>query len=153
MERDTLLARGQVPPLERATIHPYHDATPGPVYYQRLAHPVALEAERLLGALDGGPALLYPSGMAAVSGLVLALLAPGARVAVADGGYWGTIGFLRGELTRWGLEVVTFDQTGSPPAADLVWFEPCSNPRLTFPDLDRTIATSRFSVRGEFSRL
>ena len=142
MERDTLLARGQVPPLERATIHPYHDATPGPVYYQRQAHPVALEAERLLGALDGGPALLYPSGMAGVSALVLALLAPGARVAVADGGYWGTIGFLRGELTRWGLEVVTFDQTGSPPPADVVWLEPCSNPRLTFPDLDQAIATA-----------
>jgi cystathionine gamma-synthase len=71
---------------------------------------------------------------------VLALLGPGARVAVADGGYWGTVGLLAGELARWGLEVVSFDQTALPPPADLVWLEPCSNPWLTFPDLDAAIS-------------
>src|SRR4029077_3231207 len=40
----------------------------------------------------------------------------------------------------WGLEVSTFDQTGPVPPADLIWLEPCSNPMLTFPDLDRAIA-------------
>ncbi len=97
------------------------------------------DAERLLGGLDGGEALLFPSGMGATTALMLALLAPGAKVAVADGGYYGTVGLLRGELARWGLEVVEFDQTGEPPEADLVWLEPCSNPMLTFPDLDRVI--------------
>ena len=139
MERDTLLARGQLLGLERATIHPYQDGTPGALYYQRVAHPVGLEAERLLGELEGGPALLFSSGMGATTALVLALLGPRATVAVADGGYWGTLGLLRGELGRWGLEVITFDQTGTPPRADLIWLEPCSNPLLTFPDLDRVI--------------
>ena len=74
--------------------------------------------------------------MGATTALMLALLRPGSRVAVADGGYFGTIGLLRDELTRWGLEVMAFDQTGPPPQADLVWLEPCSNPMLTFPDLD-----------------
>jgi cystathionine gamma-synthase len=142
MKRSTHVARGQVPPVDRATIHPYADATPGPIYYQRFAHPVGLEAERILGELEGGHALLFPSGSGATAALILALLGPGARVAVADGGYWGTIGLLRGELGRWGLEVITFDQTGPPPEADLVWLEPCSNPQLTFPDLDASIAAS-----------
>jgi cystathionine gamma-synthase len=142
MQRDTLLARGQLPGLERATIHAYKDATPGPVYYQRMAHPVGLEAERLLGELEGGHALLFSSGMGATTALMLALLGPGATVAVADGGYFGTVGLLRGELCRWGLEVVTFDQTGPPPRADLVWLEPCSNPLLTFPDLGAAIANA-----------
>ena len=136
MERETRLVRGGVPGVERATIYPYEDATPGPFYYQRVAHPVGLEAERLLSELEGGHALLFPSGMGATTALVLALLEPGATVAVADGGYWGTVGLLRGEFERWGVEMVTFDQTGPPPKADLVWLEPCANPMLSFPDIE-----------------
>jgi cystathionine gamma-synthase len=138
-QTDTLLARGQLPALERATIHRYEDAIPGPVFYQRTAHPVGLEAERLLGELEGGHALLFSSGAGATTALVLALLEPGATVAVADGGYWGTVALLSGELGRWGLRVVTFDQISSPPPADLVWLEPCANPLMSFPDLDAAI--------------
>jgi cystathionine gamma-synthase len=136
----TLLARARLPPLDRATIHGYEQGVPGQFYYQRYAHPVGAEAERLLGELEGGPALLFPSGSAATTALVLGLLAPGARVAIADGGYYGTVGLLERELTRWGIEVEVFDQRGEPPAADLVWLEPCSNPMLSFPDLEAAIA-------------
>jgi cystathionine gamma-synthase len=142
MHRDTELARERLPALDRGTIQPYTDAQAGPFYYQRAAHPVGVEAERLLGELEGGPALLFPSGMGAMTALVLGLLAPGARVAVADGGYYGTVRLLDDELTRWGLQVSTFDQTGPPPPADLVWLEPCANPMLTFPDLEASIAAA-----------
>src|SRR5580692_9512704 len=104
MERDSKLARGGLPVVDRATIHEYTDGTPGPVYYQRYAHPVGLEAERLLGELDGGHALLFPSGSGATTAIVLGTLEPGARIAVAQGGYFGTIGLMN-ELSRWGLEV------------------------------------------------
>ncbi len=139
-ERETQLARGPVPPLSRATVEPYVDAKPGPFYYQRSAHPVGAEAERVLGELEGGHALLFSSGTGALTALILALLKPGATVAVADGGYWGTVALLKGELGRWGLRTVGFDQTGEPPDADLVWLEPCANPMMSFPDLDATIA-------------
>jgi len=142
LHRDTILARGRVPALDRATIHPYEDAVPGPVSYQREAHPVGLEAERLLGELDGGQALLFSSGMGAATALVLALLKPGATVAVAGGGYYGTVRLFAHELSRWGLELVEFDQTRPPPRAELVWLEPCANPLMTFPDLDQSIATA-----------
>jgi cystathionine gamma-synthase len=142
VERETQLARGEPPALDRATIHPYVDATPGPFYYQRVAHPVGVEAERVLGELEGGSALLFPSGAGATTALVLGLLEPGATVAIADGGYWGTVGLIKGELGRWGIDVVIFDQTSPPPSADLVWLEPCANPMLTFPDLDEAIATA-----------
>lgn len=142
MERETRLARGELPGLDRATIHPYIDAQPGPFYYQRAAHPVGVETERLLSELEGGHALLFPSGAGATTALVLALLEPGATVAVADGGYFGTVGLLGTELSRWGLNVVSFDQAKTPPPADLVWLEPCSNPMLTFPDLDEAIAAA-----------
>jgi cystathionine gamma-synthase len=139
VERETQLARGELPGLDRATIHPYVDATPGPFYYQRVAHPVGVEAERVLGELEGGQSLLFPSGAGATTALVLGLLEPEATVAIADGGYWGTLGLIRGELGRWGVNVVTFDQTAPPPPADVVWLEPCANPMLSFPDLDEAI--------------
>ena len=142
MERETLIAGGRVVPVVRTTIEPYDEGTPGPFFYQRYAHRVGAEVERVLGELDGGDALLFPSGTGATASLMLAMLSPGATVAVADGGYFGTIGLLRGELARWGVNAVGFDQTGPPPAADLVWLEPCSNPMLTFPDLDESIAAA-----------
>ena len=139
VKRETRLVQGALPAVDRATVHAYEDAAPGQFYYQRYAHPVGVEAERLLSQLEGGQALLFPSGMGATTALVLAMLGPGATVAVADGGYLGTVGLLRAELTRWGLEVTTFDQTEAPPQADLVWLEPCANPLMTFPDLDAAI--------------
>jgi cystathionine beta-lyase/cystathionine gamma-synthase len=140
MERETRVATGHLPPLDRSTVHPYEDATPSPVYYQRDAHPVGLEAEGLIAELEGAAgALLFPSGQAAATSVVLALLRPGARVALAEGAYWGTSGLMRGTLARWGLELVEFDQTGAPPeGVDIVWIEPCSNPFLTFPDIAAT---------------
>jgi cystathionine gamma-synthase len=144
VNRETELARGGLPALDRATIHPFLDATPGPFFYQRMAHPVGAEAERLLGELEGGHALLFSSGAGATTALLLAMLNPGATVAVAGGGYYGTVGLMR-ELSRWGLEVEEFDQTGEPPAADLVWLEPCSNPMMTFPDLDVAIGRAHAS--------
>ncbi|HZU61661.1 MAG TPA: PLP-dependent aspartate aminotransferase family protein [Solirubrobacteraceae bacterium] len=140
MSQETQLARDRLPALDRATVHPHSDGTTGPFYYQRAAHPVGAEVERLLGELEGGPALLFPSGAGATTALVLGLLEPGARVAVADGGYYGTRRLLHDILGRWGLEVTGFDQTGDPPEADLVWLEPCANPMMSFPDLDHSIA-------------
>jgi cystathionine gamma-synthase len=138
VNRETELVRGGTPPLDHATIHPYVDAISGPFFYQRTAHPVGAEAERVLGELDGGHALLFSSGTGATTALLLAMLKPGATVAVAAGGYYGTVALMR-ELAGWGLEVEEFDQTGEPPVADLVWLEPCANPMMTFPDLDVAI--------------
>ena len=124
------------PPLDRSTIWPYVDGEPGLFHYARNAHPVGVEAERALGELDGGEALLFSSGMGATTAVVLALLAPGSTVALAADAYYGT-GVLLTELERWGLKHVLFDQTGPPPdGADLVWIEAPSNPLLTMPDFE-----------------
>jgi cystathionine gamma-synthase len=126
--------------LDRSTIWPYDDGEPGSFYYQRYAHPAGVEAERALGRLDGGHALLFPSGMGATAALVLALLAPGDTIALAEGCYFGT-GRLFQALARWGLNVVEFDQTKAPPDdAQLIWLEAPSNPFLTMPDLEAAAA-------------
>jgi len=127
-------------PLDRSTTWPFRDGEPGPFHYARNAHPTGVEAERALGALDGGDALLFSSGMGAATALALALLEPGATVAVAQDAYYGT-GVLFRELERWGIRHVLFDQTGPPPAdVQLVWTEAPSNPLLTMPDLPAAVA-------------
>jgi cystathionine gamma-synthase len=129
-----------VEPLDRATIWPYRDGEPGELYYQRYAHPNGLAAEKALAELEGGEALLFPSGAGATTSLVLALLEPGQTIALAEGGYYGT-GVLFAALERWGLKVVEFDQSGAPPdGADLVWLEAPSNPFLTMPDFEAAAA-------------
>jgi cystathionine gamma-synthase len=127
-------------PLDRSTTWPYEDGEPGEFTYARYSSPTVAEAERRLGELDGGEALLFASGAAASTAAVLGLLATGQTVALAEGAYYGT-GALLQELERWGLRSVEFDQTGAPPPhADLVWLEAPSNPFLTLPDFEAAAA-------------
>jgi cystathionine gamma-synthase len=126
--------------LDRSTTWPYEDGEPGEFHYQRYGHPAGVAAERALGELDAGYALLFPSGAGATTALLLTFLGPGKKVAVADDAYYGT-GVLMHVLERWGMEVVEFDQTGPPPeGVDLVWLEAPSNPMLTMPDFDAAAA-------------
>jgi cystathionine gamma-synthase len=126
--------------LDRSTIWPYEDGEPGEFYYQRYGHPAGVDAERALGELEGGRALLFPSGSGAITTLLLAMLEPGKTVALTQDAYYGTPVLMR-MLERWGLRLVEFDQTGSPPdAADLIWVEAPSNPLLTMPDLEAAAA-------------
>ena len=127
--------------LDRATIWPYDErGEHGDFFYQRYAHPTGVAAEQALGELDGGHALLFPSGAGATTALALSVLQPGSTVALAAGVYFGT-GRLLAALEPWGVDVVEFDQTGPPPeGADLVWLEAPSNPFLTMPDLEAAAA-------------
>lgn len=129
---------GASPPLDRSTTFGYGE--PRAAYYQRHGHPTGDEAERLLGELDGGHALLFSSGAGATTALVLSLLRSGSTIGLARGAYYGTSETFRA-LEPWGLRFVEFDQTGPPPAdIDLVWVEAPSNPMLTFPDLEAAAA-------------
>jgi cystathionine gamma-synthase len=125
--------------IDRSTIWPYEEGEPSRYYYSRYDHPTGVEAERALGDLEGGRALLFSSGMAAACAAMLTLLRPGQTVAVAEGAYYG-VALLLHELERWGISLVEFDQTGAPPEADLLWLEAPSNPFLTFPDLEAAAA-------------
>jgi cystathionine gamma-synthase len=120
--------------IDRSTIWPYDErGEPGEYYYSRYAHPTGAEAERRLGELEGGDALLYASGMGAETTVLLALAKPGTTIALAEGAYWGTSTLFR-ELDRWGLRFVEFHQPDAPPDADIVWVEAPANPVLTMPD-------------------
>lgn len=132
---DSFAAVGTTP-IDRSTTWPYERGEPGAFSYSRYSSPTLVEAERRLGELDGGDALLFASGSAATTSLLLALLSPGQTVALAEGCYYGT-GVVLDELARWGIQKVEFDQTRPPPdGIDLVWLEAPSNPFLTMPDFE-----------------
>src|SRR4051794_1355447 len=128
-------------PLDRSTIWPYDErGEPGDFYYSRYASPTIADAEAQLGALEGGDAVLFPSGSGATTALVLSLLGPGDTIALAAGAYFGT-GVTFQALAKWGLRYIEFDQTGPPPdGVQLVWLEAPSNPFLTMPDLEAAAA-------------
>ena len=123
--------------VDRRTAWPYDEhGEPRAFTYQRYAHPTGVAAEEALGALEGGDALLYSSGTAAVTACVFALCRAGSTIALAEGAYFGT-GVTFAQFAPWGLRVVEFDQTGAPPPeADVVWVEAPANPVLTLPDWD-----------------
>jgi len=127
--------------LDRSTIWPYDEqGEPRDFYYSRYGSPTVAAAERELGELEGGEALLFPSGAGATTALVLSLLQPGDTIALAAGAYYGT-GVTFAALHKWGLKHVEFDQTGAPPDdVQLIWLEAPSNPFLTMPNLEAATA-------------
>src|SRR6185312_15979372 len=127
--------------LDRSTIWPYDErGEPRDYYYSRYDSPTVAAAEQELGELEGGAALLFPSGAGATTALVLSLLQPGDTIALAAGAYFGT-GVTFSALHKWGLKHVEFDQTGSPPGdVQLIWLEAPSNPFLTMPNMEAAAA-------------
>ena len=100
--------------------------------------------ERALGELDGGEAVVFASGMAAVTAVLLtALGADGVLVAPSDG-YPGVRSIARDQLEPRGIEVrlVPTEDAAIAAALDgatLVWLESPSNPGLDVCDLARSI--------------
>src|SRR5690349_17001830 len=133
--------------VDRSTVWPYDaQGEPRAFLYQRYAHPTGAEAEHTLGRLEGGDALLFGSGTAAVTACVLAFFEPGTTVALAEGAYFGTGVTLR-EFERWGLNVVEFDQRTQPPVGtDVVWVEAPANPVLSTPDWKAVVGSGRLVI-------
>ncbi len=123
-------------PVDRSTIWPYDEhGEPRQFHYSRNAHPAGVAAETELGRREGGDALLYASGMGAITTVLLTFAKPGTSVALAERAYYGTSKLL-GLLEGWGISFVEYDQTGAAPEADIVWVEAPANPVLTMPDWD-----------------
>lgn len=76
-------------------------------FYQRQGHPTIHATEERLAALDGAEgALLFPSGMGAISSVFLAYLKSGDHVVCVDPCYGGTQALL-----QWGRERFGWDHT------------------------------------------
>ena len=130
---------------------PYHlsgDPHSTPYGYGRDANPTWTALERAIGELDGGSTVVFSSGMAAVSAVVLPRLQPGDVLVACSDGYPGIRKLVEHDLRPKGIEVrmVPTDTEAIVAAAEgatLVWVETPSNPRLDVCDLDAVRAATR----------
>ena len=119
---------------------PYHlvgDPAASPFTYGRFDNPTWRAYEEAVGALEGGEALVFGSGMGAVSTLLLALLEPGERLVLPSDGYY-TVRTLARDLLPFEVVEVPTDTEAVVEAAQeakLVWVETPSNPRLDVVDI------------------
>jgi cystathionine gamma-synthase len=104
--------------------------------------------ETVLGALEGGRALAFASGVAAMAAVVEGR-PTGAIAVVPDEGYSGTMSIFAAQerLGRMQLRRVGMGDTDAVVAAldgaDLLWVETVSNPLMTVADLPALCAAAR----------
>jgi cystathionine gamma-synthase len=112
--------------------------------YGRYGNPTWEAFESVLGDLEGGRALAYASGMAAVSTL-LDLVAPGGIVVAPRHAYLGTLHLLASKEQRGDVVVRQVDLTDTDATiaacrdAALVWLESPTNPMLEVADVPAII--------------
>ncbi len=119
--------------------------------YGRYGNPTQAVAERKLAALEGAEAaLLFSSGMAAITTTLFAMLSKGAHVVVTDDAYRRTRQFLNQILRRYGVEVSTIpagDYTRMEEAIKgttrLLFSESPTNPYNRVLDLERVAEIGR----------
>ena len=131
------------PPLVMAST--YHAG--GEVGYGRYGNPTWEMLESAVGALEGGVATAYGSGLAAVAA-TLDLVPTGGVVVAGPDAYYGSLKVLRRMEDQGRLTVRRVDLTDDDAAAeavhgaDLVWAESPTNPMLRLVDLERLAASS-----------
>ncbi|HVE78722.1 MAG TPA: cystathionine gamma-lyase, partial [Gemmatimonadaceae bacterium] len=127
-------------PTFAAVFHLAGDPATSPYGYGRFHNPTWTSYERALGELEGGEAVVFASGMAAVSAVLVGILRPGEAVVLPADGYY-TMRSLAGRyLAAAGVEVRL-----APTAADaqgallrgarLLWLESPTNPGLDVCDI------------------
>ncbi len=110
--------------------------------YGRYGNPTWQAFEEALGELEGGTALAFSSGLAAVA-TVLDLVGHGALVVAPDSAYNGTLGQLadlemRGRVRSLLVDVADTDAVvAACDDAALVWIETPTNPNLDVADVRR----------------
>jgi cystathionine gamma-lyase len=116
--------------------------------YGRDENPTWTHLERAIGELDGGETVVFSSGMAALTAVILPRVRPGQALVAPRHGYPGIRKLAEEHLGPSGIEVrfVPTDTDAIVTAADgaaLVWVETPSNPRLDVCDLDAVAAAAR----------
>lgn len=114
--------------------------------YGRYGNPTVVAVERKLAALDGGEdAVLYASGMNAVTSLLLSVLPAGAHIVMTNDCYRRTRQFCQTFLTRFGIETTVvpvgdyeaLEAAIIPKKTRFIISESPTNPYLRIADLEK----------------
>ncbi len=150
------------PPVWRASTHLYasdaerreagkhnHD---GQFFYGRRGAPTQWALAEALTAIEPGAygTVLYPSGVAAIAGCMLAVLTPGDRLLMADNAYDPSRSMATGLLARMGVTTTFFDPLDLEAYAALfaepvkaVWLETPGSLTFEVPDVPQLAAIAR----------
>lgn len=93
----------------------------GASMYGRFGTPTHHALQEAIAELEGGyRTQLYPSGLAAITSVLLSLLAAGDHVLVCDSAYSPTTQFLEGTLARYGVVMTRYNPCDSSDLASLM---------------------------------
>jgi len=135
-------------PVFAAPFHLAGDPSAAAHGYQRYGNPTWDLYERALGELEGGEAVVFASGMAAVAAVLLSRLGPGDVLVGPHDAYSGVRRIAREHLEPRGVEVrlVATDEAAlraALPGAALLWLETPSNPGLDVVPIAALAAAAR----------
>jgi cystathionine gamma-lyase len=130
---------------------PYHlsgPVVPDAYGYARDANPTWTHLEAGIGALEGGEAVVFGSGVAAMAAVVVGRLRPGEVVVIPGDAYPGIRNLARDRLEPAGIEVRTVPSrtaafVQAAPGAALLWVETPANPGLEVVDLREVAAAAQ----------
>ena len=128
---------------------PYHlDPVEGPGVngYARTEHPTRRQLESAIGELEGGRTLVFASGQAAITALLLAVLRTGDTLAVPSDGYFTVRAFAEGTLRELGVKTLLVPTAGPYPdfsGVRLVLLESPANPGLDVCDIRAVAAAAQ----------
>lgn len=131
--------------------------SPGDHVYARSSNPSWEPFEEVLAGLEGAdvPAVLFSSGMAAISAAVQVCAPEGSRLVVPQVAYNTSVALFddlesrgryrvdRIDFTDTDTVVAALGEDGDRPAASLIWLESPSNPMLEVLDLPRILEAAR----------
>jgi cystathionine beta-lyase/cystathionine gamma-synthase len=129
----------------------YQEGTVSKYLYSRYANPTVVATEQKLAALDRAEAaLVFASGMAASSTLMLTFLKPGDELLCSAAIYGGTFHLINDVLTtlQIGVRFATLDEFAQPasllgPKTRMCWVESPINPTLRCLDVARVAKACR----------
>jgi len=119
--------------------------------YGRYGNPTVRAVEKRLAALEnGGDAMLFPTGMSAITNILLSMLSTGSHVVFTDDCYRKTRNFCQTFLKRLGIESTQAPmgdyealEGAIQPNTRLIISESPTNPYLRVVDLERLVAIAR----------
>lgn len=130
---------------------------PSVYVYSRYHNPTVREVEETIALMEGGEeaeAILFSSGMAAITTAVLSITKTGDEIISTPALYGGTYRWFRDELPKFGIGVRWLDPERldelpslATPKTTIVFIETPTNPTLRLVDIEETVRQTRLAEK------